>query len=65
MKKTYIEPTAQIYRIRTVQMIAESFNILDNKTDSGEDLDGSNEGGQDNGAWSRSNNGSSVWDNAW
>lgn len=68
MKKTYIEPYCKVHKVHPIQVIAESFSIMENKTDSGYDLDGSSSGEQDNSAWSRDNifdNNHSIWDNAW
>lgn len=67
MKKTYIEPYCKVHKVHPIQVIAESFS-MENKTDSGKDLDGSSSGEQDNSVWSREdggNNGGNIWDNAW
>ena len=68
MKKKYIKPYFMVFKVHPVQVIAESFSIMENKTDSGNDLDGSKSEEQDNSAWSREdvfNNGGNIWDNAW
>ena len=67
MKKKYIKPYFMVFKVHPVQIIAESIPF-ENKTDSGNDLDGSSSGEQDNSAWSRDNifdNNHSIWDNAW
>ena len=66
MKKKYIKPYFMVFKVHPVQIIAESFS-MENKTDSGNELDGSTESG-DNSQWSRDNifdNNHSIWDNAW
>ena len=65
MKKKYIKPYFMVFKVHPIQVIAESFSIMEN---SGYDLDGSSSGEQDNSAWSRDNifdNNHSIWDNAW
>ena len=67
MKKKYIKPYFMVFKVHPVQIIAESIPF-ENKTDSGNALDGSSSGEQDNSAWSRDNifdNNHAIWDNAW
>lgn len=64
MKKKYIKPYFMVFKVHPVQVIAESFSIME----TGDELDGSSSGEQDNSAWSRDNifdNNHLIWDNAW
>lgn len=68
MKKKYIKPYFMVFKVHPVQIIAESLSIMENKTDSGYELDGTKSAEQDNSQWSRDNifdNNHSIWDNAW
>ncbi len=66
MKKIYIKPYFMVFKVHPVQIIAESIPL---KTDTGYELDGSTESG-DNSQWSREENNifredHNVWDNLW
>ncbi len=64
MKKKYIKPYFMVFKVHPVQVIAESFSIME----TGDELDGTKSEDQDNSVWSREdvfNNGGNIWDNAW
>lgn len=60
MKKTYINPTTDIMKIQTVQMIAASRDAVTFGQDGESGTAGLNDGTASGGAFSR--NGGSLWD---
>ena len=59
MKKIYIAPETNIYKVNVVSMMATSFGTIEDTPDG--DLDRSREENTDN----TGNNRSNIWDNAW
>ena len=59
MKKIYIAPETNIYKVNVVSMMATSFGTIEDTPDG--DLELSREENTDN----TGNNRSNIWDNAW